>query len=379
MDSNNENTEAANPVASTRPEDATSVVPLEEEKKDAVSTVPSSNIAPSDQVAELREDASVPPGSAVIDLTADVQRLHLRGARPCGAEKRRRKKQKALSKPGPSPVAGCSSGSVERRTEGLPIDEHGRPMVLTLEMAKTWPGPGECSTSSKQGSTSPKKGSKSSKRLRSSETPPSTSGATKKRCTIMQPRNYKEAAESNLRVAVIPDGYPEPKLSKEQIEAVQGSILDALFKLPREVFTPRFEDSREADGALVMTCADQETKSWLAGVVPTLKVWEGAKLSLVEKSALPKLTRALVWVPGLMEDSKRILQMMARQNPGLSTDRWRLFSREERRPHGTLLIVGLDAASIEVLRACQLRPYIGLTRAEVTLPGKTSTRKEAGQ
>ena len=91
------------------------------------------------------------------------------------------------------------------------------------------------------------------------------------------------------------------------------------------------------------------------------------------------MTRTLVWVPGLMEESNRLLQRMARQNPSLSTGKWRLFSREERRPHGTLLVAGLNAASIVVLRACQFTPYVGLTRADVTLPVKTSTRKEADQ
>lgn len=78
--------------------------------------------------------------------------------------------------------------------------------------------------------------------------------------------------------------------------------------------------------------------------------WDGAKLKLVEKKNIPKLTKATFYVKGwgCKFTSKRILDIIGNQNKGLEVDKWEIFHREEDQ-NGTLFVVGIDRLSLATL------------------------------
>lgn len=209
------------------------------------------------------------------------------------------------------------------------------------------------------------------------ETPPSAKKVvTRPKVPDLRPRNYAQAVNCDLKVAVVQGSYPDHFLSEEQSAAIQNGVVGALDKLPVGGFVPRFHETFLAEGALKVTCADIESREWLRNLLPGLTPWEGASLHLVERTALQKPTRVSLWLPGPIEEPKTALARLGKQNVGFEVDRWRIYDRKEEAPKGQLLILGVDAASRKALEAVDLRPFFGMTRAVVRLLGKPEKANE---
>ena len=152
--------------------------------------------------------------------------------------------------------------------------------------------------------------------------------------------------------------------------------------LPAEVAMPSFQDSRLVKGAFWISCANESSKEWLKAATPDLKPWEGAKLHLVEQSDLPKLKRMMVWIPGETRELTEVYTLLERQNPGLRTEDWRLFSKTVDPPKGCRLILGVDEASLDFLKTKDFRPFLGTKRVTFVClerpPPKEKTDRETG-
>ena len=96
-------------------------------------------------------------------------------------------------------------------------------------------------------------------------------------------------------MAVVCENYPERQISTENFTDIQGAIGRLVDELPEEGFTPRLVDSYWAKGAAITVCHDESTKDWLAAGVPTLVAWEGSKLKIGGRDALPTCKRVVVW------------------------------------------------------------------------------------
>lgn len=268
-------------------------------------------------------------------LLEDVNKLHLEGRskrKPiCGAEKKRRRKARWAASGTQEAMSSTSGGSKRRLTPG--------------------------------------------------ETPPDSRQPEKKpKVPHLKPSSYAQAVESSLRVAIVSDGYPETKLSEEQSAALDKQIWKTLVGLPPEVAMPNFHESRLVQGAYMISCANDPSKEWLKEAVKSLKPWEGAKLHLVEQSDLPKLKRMLVWIPGETKELTEIYNLLERQNPGLCTRNWRLFSKTPDPQRGSRLVIGVDEASVAFLKTKDFRPFLGMKRVTfVPLEkSKEKTDQEAG-
>lgn len=209
------------------------------------------------------------------------------------------------------------------------------------------------------------------------DTPPSAKKIVKRpKVPDLKPRNYAQAVNCELKVAVVQESYPDHYLSEEQSAALQHAVIGALDELPVGGFVPRFHESYLAEGALKVTCVDTESREWLRNLLPKLTLWEGASLQLVERAALQKPSRVSVWLPGPVEEPKAALARLAKQNGGLEVKRWRIYDRKEEAPKGQLLILGIDSASRKILESIDLRPFFGMTRAVVKLLGKPEKASE---
>jgi hypothetical protein len=93
---------------------------------------------------------------------------------------------------------------------------------------------------------------------------------------------------------------------------VIGRLVD---ELP-ESFSPRLVNSYWAKGAAILVCHGEATKYWLAAKAPTMEVWEGARLKIVELDPILTYKRVAAWFPGPVEDTKQYFSRLRRLNHG---------------------------------------------------------------
>jgi len=91
---------------------------------------------------------------------------------------------------------------------------------------------------------------------------------------------------------------------------------------------------------------------------------EGHSFQVMELSQLNIIRSVRVWIPGERSDPK--------QNRGLDTSGWRLIYRQEKE-HGQLLVLGIEDASLEVLRSMGGRAHLELSQVSFQLPGQGRT------
>ena len=80
---------------------------------------------------------------------------------------------------------------------------------------------------------------------------------------------------------------------------------------------------------------------------------------MVKLTELYKLNKVKVWVPGTPSEPKLILARLAKQNRGLVTSGWHILHCQEK-PDGQLLILGVDDASLMVLRNSDGKAHLEL-------------------
>jgi len=122
-----------------------------------------------------------------------------------------------------------------------------------------------------------------------------------------------------------------------------------------------------------ITCADQYTLTWLRESVSSIEPIGDCSFQVVELAELYSLNKVKVWVPGVPSDPKLILSKLTKQNRGLITSEWRILHRQEK-PNGQLLVLGVDDASLTVLRNMSGEAHLELSR--VTF--KLSRRRQEG-
>jgi hypothetical protein len=139
-------------------------------------------------------------------------------------------------------------------------------------------------------------------------------------------------------------------------------------ELPEEGFTPRLVDTYWAKGTAIMVCQDADTKDWLEKQVPSMVAWEGSRLKVVGKDALPTYKRVAAWFPGPMEDTERLFLQFRRLNRGLDTRNWRVYERKEEL-NGVRLVLSIDTESVTILEGLRWRPFSSMGQAVLSLLG----------
>lgn len=183
------------------------------------------------------------------------------------------------------------------------------------------------------------------------------------------------AALKDTKIAILPHGYPETSLSESQGELIKNALINALDEIAEGQQPPRFSGVYFRGGFLLASCADQATKEWLERMVEKCVPWEGAKLSVCDAKDIPKPIRALVWIPGPIQEPEKTLRRLRVQNPGLQTSTWTVVDRKPD-PKGQQLILMVDEASWRKIEELQCRPYFNLTRVFFKALGR---KKDLGE
>lgn len=68
-----------------------------------------------------------------------------------------------------------------------------------------------------------------------------------------------------------------------------------------------------------MVCQVEETRDWLAVMIPALVASECSRFKMVNLDVLPTYKKVMVWFPCPVEDTERHSQRIRRLNQGLDT------------------------------------------------------------
>ncbi|GJQ68337.1 hypothetical protein Trydic_g16931 [Trypoxylus dichotomus] len=200
--------------------------------------------------------------------------------------------------------------------------------------------------------------------------------AVKRPKTNIETEKSYSRALTDIRMAIVPENYPESSIFQEQAELIRNCILQELGKLNVGAPEPKFSEVRHRAGMLRAACVDAGTCSWLAGVVRNCALWDGAKLKLVREDDLPKPIKALVWIPGPQMESHQILHRFKVQNQKLPMSSWRVVSTKAD-PKGQQMVVAMDESSWKVLQnTYHGRLYLQFSSVSFRLLGR-KTKEQA--
>lgn len=178
---------------------------------------------------------------------------------------------------------------------------------------------------------------------------------------------------ADLQVAL----FTEPLRVFSEIEKLDlaDAIANELHKHPNDSELPSFLSTIRRGHYIIVTACNEASRDWLMSIVPSLVVFSDSKLLSIPARDIGKLKKGLLWLPGREKLSNEILlQRIQRQNAGLKTQEWRIYSRHEE-PHGTRLLLGIDSESLERIVAQGNCPQWSITRAKFTPIEEVVARK----
>jgi len=181
--------------------------------------------------------------------------------------------------------------------------------------------------------------------------------------------DFSHMVKKSLQVAVVYKDDPKSEMKEEGKAHIWRQLTQLIDAMPQssESTGPQFERSGLVQGVFKITCTDQRSLTWLKEAVQRIQPHEGHSFQVMELSQLNRLKSVRVFVPGEISDPKVVLARLAKQNRGLDTSGWRLLNRQEKE-HGQLLILGMEDASLEVLRSMGGRAHLELSRVNFVLP-----------
>lgn len=214
---------------------------------------------------------------------------------------------------------------------------------------------------------------KATKRPRSESTTPPSKPAVKK----AKKETFKDALTGE-KVAVVMEGYPAEQMEPEKQKAAQKAIVAAYEGISEGGPQVRFSGCTHRPGYLVVSCADGVSAEWLAGVVPTLRPWEGASLRTLAGGELPRPVACTVFVPdedGQRLDSSRILHRLKISQQELNTHLWKVWGTTQM-DKGQMWTFSMDKESLEELKRVGMNPYFGMGRLKFREKGQGNQQEE---
>ncbi|XP_043063596.1 uncharacterized protein LOC122319866 [Drosophila ficusphila] len=149
--------------------------------------------------------------------------------------------------------------------------------------------------------------------------------------------SHAEAAK-RVRVAVLPEDFPQVHLSHEELSELEEAIMDDVITSAWDTAVA-FRGIHFRVGYLLIDCLDQDSADWLRAVLPLLRTWKGVPLETKVGEDIPAAYN--VFCPRSSErENEELLTMLGRQN-SLETDAWGVVSRRND-GGGALLVIGID-------------------------------------
>ncbi|KAK0157070.1 hypothetical protein PV328_011933 [Microctonus aethiopoides] len=154
---------------------------------------------------------------------------------------------------------------------------------------------------------------------------------------------YAQAATKMVRWALVPESYPEQRLTPEDIGSLKGLLRSQILSLKEGTRAPKFEGVWERDGAAVVGCTDEESGTWLKSLFPGNKIG-GRLIRVLHPEELPKRNRVVIHVDEVVsareataraEEREHVLTLRgSRRRQGDAGSKGLQFPTSLRRPEG---------------------------------------------
>lgn len=132
-------------------------------------------------------------------------------------------------------------------------------------------------------------------------------------------------------------------------------------------FIPILKGNFMLANIIVFNCGNQETKTWLSSLINRLNVnWEGSLLEVIEDPTFIKLK---MWLPGPIEEPKRIFNLLGKFNTGLNTDGWKSTGQMKYENKGQLIFVLVDPLSLTFLEKNEFKLQYVLNTVSLRIAG----------
>nr|CAH7756807.1 unnamed protein product [Callosobruchus chinensis] len=126
----------------------------------------------------------------------------------------------------------------------------------------------------------------------------------------------------------MPQDFPDSVLSSDQVEQVKEAILDKIVDMDECLVKPKFLRAINRIDYLSLICANEETVTWLANEIASIKPWEECSLKIMKGDSFPVSEIVHATLPKSTEyTTEKILKLIEGQNEGLKATSWRMVSK----------------------------------------------------
>lgn len=193
-------------------------------------------------------------------------------------------------------------------------------------------------------------------------------------CHILQPKNkwykiklmavkhiYNKVMADPLLVAILCGNNKAGHVTRKRTNMIIAKLTENILKCTK--FIPKFNGFNLEDGILLVSCYDLQSVTWLKSQC-FYNLWEGGTTYVLNCHNFQCPTIYTAIFPDLPEmASKKILNVLSKQNPGLDLLRFSVRNKKKHRDHtGLSVSFDIDASSISQLKAVNMNLYFGLNK-----------------
>lgn len=136
---------------------------------------------------------------------------------------------------------------------------------------------------------------------------------------------------------------------------LRKAICDKIDAIPPEQVRPTFEASFPAGGAFKMVCSNELSRAWIVKTVKEIDNIGGVELT-TGKPCFPRIVLTLPDSIGFAKE--KIFELLAKQNPGLKTEKWKFLQElPNAKPNWRSIFVGVDQETIRFVGGAKGRLY----------------------
>lgn len=293
----------------------------------------------------------------VTKTASKLNRLHLNKPRLSGAQRRKMRIAEAIAKGEPILPRKPRKGGMAKETGSQPSLTPKTPNPKRPRSVETSPIEAKAFTPLK--------------RAKHTEVKPQSKPLTT--YEGVEGASFSDAVKQ-LKMAVVPERYPEEKISEEKMKLLTSSLTKEIFKSSSDG-APRFTNFYNEKGVLHITCADQSSRLWLVDRLSgPLKNCVGIPLKVGLSKDILKTTKMIVYVPDELYNSlgidqpKSVIPLLATQNPGLSVEDIRVL-HSQKDSKGTTLVVLVGEENLRSLREMGFKAHLGLSQLTFKVQG----------
>jgi hypothetical protein len=172
-----------------------------------------------------------------------------------------------------------------------------------------------------------------------------------------------------MRVAIFKDAFPEEKVTINDQDCILAELGKVLRRTPLGEL-PHLNSYKLEGGALIYTCANQQSGQWLIRAIDNHRLGSGARLKAIDARNLSKPIKVALRVRDTVAQTQdELLSWIQHLNPGLG---------RQAEPKGQRLFLHIDRDSLGIIQKTGYKIFTGLLQGVVKVLNDPETQKEGG-